>query len=94
MTKDSLNIAYAKIPLLKEIGNKLLLNGFVNISRRLESLLTLNPEQRYLKLLTENPKLIHKISLKKIASYLGITDVALSRIRRRISQPINHQKNL
>ena len=26
----------------------------------------LNPEQRYLKLLTENPKLIHKISLKKI----------------------------
>lgn len=94
MTKDSLNIAYAKIPLLKEIGNKLLLNGFVNISRRLESLLTLNPEQRYLKLLTENPKLIHKISLKKIASCLGITDVALSRIRRRISQPKNHQKNL
>ena len=62
MTKDSLNIAYEKIPLLKEIGNELLLNGFVNISRRLESLLTLNPEQRYLKLLTENPKLIHKIS--------------------------------
>ena len=94
MTKDSLNIAYEKIPLLKEIGNELLLNGFVNISRRLESLLTLNPEQRYLKLLTENPKLIHKISLKKIASYLGITDAALSRIRRRISQPKNHQKNL
>ena len=45
----------------------------------------LTPEQRYLKLLTENPKLLHEIPLKMIASYLGVTDVGLSRIRKRIS---------
>ena len=56
---------------LKEIGNELLFNGFVNISNRLESLLTLNPEKRYLKLLNENPKLLNKIPLKLIASYLN-----------------------
>ena len=65
----------------------MLMVGFVNISNRLESLLTQNPEQRYKSLLNENPKLLHEIPLKMIASYLGVTDVALSRIRKRISIP-------
>ena len=87
LTKDSLDIAYERIPSFQEIGNELLFNGFVNISNRLESLLTLNPEKRYLKLSNENPKLLNKIPLKLIASYLGITNVAMSKIRKRISLP-------
>ena len=86
MSKDNLENAYNRIPNLKGIANNLLFTGFVNISNRLESLLTLNPEKRYLKLLNENPKLLHEIPLKMIASYLGVTDVALSRIRSRISK--------
>jgi len=82
---DNLDIAYDEIPKLKNIAYDLLIHGFVNISRRLESLLTLNPERRYLELLKNNPQLLQKIPLKMIASYLGITDVALSRIRKRIS---------
>lgn len=53
-------------------------------SRRELSLLTDTAEQRYLKLFTEQPQLIQKIPLKYIASYIGITPQALSRIRRRI----------
>ena len=87
ISKNDLENAYDRIPLLKGIANDLLFNGFVNISNRLESLLTLNPEQRYLKLLNERPELLHEIPLKMIASYLGVTDVALSRIRKRISRP-------
>ena len=90
ITSDDLEIAYNEIPPLREISYKMLMVGFVNISNRLESLLTQNPEQRYKKLLDENPKLLHKIPLKMIASYLGITDVALSRIRKRISMPRNN----
>ena len=82
---NNLEDAYKKIPRLRDVAYELLMNGFINISARLESLLTLNPEDRYRKLLNENPKLLHKIPLKMIASYLGITDVALSRIRKRIS---------
>ena len=78
---------YKHIPKLREVAYDLLFNGFVNISNRLESLLTLNPEKRYIKLLKENPKLLQNIPLKMIASYLGITDVALSRIRKRVSGP-------
>ena len=43
-------------------------------------------EQRYLDLVKNHPKIIQSISLKMIASYLGITDVALSRIRSRLSR--------
>lgn len=49
------------------------------------SLLYENAEQRYLNLFTEQPELLEKIPLKFIASYIGITPQALSRIRRRIT---------
>ena len=49
------------------------------------SLLTLTPEERYLALFNEQAKLIKQIPLKYIASYIGITPQALSRIRKRIS---------
>ncbi|MFC3197593.1 Crp/Fnr family transcriptional regulator [Parapedobacter deserti] len=52
--------------------------------RRVEDLLYYSPENRYLKLLKDNPLLFQKISQKLIASYLGITPQSLSRIRKRI----------
>lgn len=40
--------------------------------------------ERYLKLMKEKPQIIRNVPLKQIASYLGITDSSLSRIRREI----------
>jgi len=54
-------------------------------SKREQSLLNDSAEQRYLNLFKERPKLIKKIPLKFIASYIGVTPQALSRIRKRIS---------
>jgi CRP-like cAMP-binding protein len=53
---------------------------------RLAEQLTLSPEERYLKLLGSpaKRKIIERIPQQYIASYLGITPVSLSRIRRRI----------
>ncbi len=48
------------------------------------SFLTETAEQRYLNLFKEQPQLIREIPLKYIASYIGVTPQALSRIRRRI----------
>ena len=42
-------------------------------------------EQRYKDFLTQEPELVERLPLYHIASFLGITDVALSRIRRRIN---------
>lgn len=58
---------------------------FMEKASRELSLLNDTPEQRYLKLFTEQPDLIKRIPLQYIASYIGITPQALSRIRKRIS---------
>ena len=41
-------------------------------------------EKRYLQFIAENADLTHRIPQYHIASYLGVTDVALSRIRKRL----------
>lgn len=58
---------------------------FLKKQKRELSLLNETAEQRYLNLFSEQPKLIEQISLKYIASYIGITPQALSRIRKRIN---------
>ena len=58
---------------------------FLKKAKRELSLLSDTAEQRYLNLFTERPDLIRYIPLKYIASYIGITPQALSRIRKRIS---------
>ncbi|WP_324585687.1 Crp/Fnr family transcriptional regulator [Agriterribacter sp.] len=57
---------------------------YLDILKRELSLLSDTAEQRYLKLFTEQPRLIQQIPLKYVASYIGITPQALSRIRKRI----------
>lgn len=57
---------------------------FQSFSRYLD-LFRFTPEERYLQLLERCPKILQMISLKEIASYLKITPVHMSRIRRRQS---------
>ncbi|WP_299430401.1 Crp/Fnr family transcriptional regulator [uncultured Maribacter sp.] len=58
---------------------------FLAKSKREASLLTRSAEERYLNLFRERPNLIKEIPLKYIASYIGVTPQALSRIRKRIT---------
>jgi hypothetical protein len=50
------------------------------------SMITDTAEVRYMKLLDSSPAIFQQASLKHIASYLGITDTSLSRIRKEISK--------
>jgi len=54
-------------------------------SKREQSLLNESAKQRYLNLFEERPRLIKEIPLKYVASYIGVTPQALSRIRKQIS---------
>jgi CRP-like cAMP-binding protein len=58
---------------------------YLKKTKREKSLLSETAEERYLNLLKEQSKLLKYIPLKYIASYIGVTPQALSRIRRRIS---------
>lgn len=58
---------------------------FLKKSAREFSLLMETAEERYLSLVNKQPILLQNIPLKYLASYIGITPQALSRIRKRIS---------
>ena len=76
---------YSKTAVGNVIGRKAAESLFLEKAKRELALLNDSAEQRYLNLFTEQPELILQIPLKYIASYIGITPQALSRIRRRIS---------
>lgn len=52
--------------------------------RREHDLLTLDGTERYLRLCRERPALAAHVPVAQLASFLGLTDVSLSRIRRRL----------
>lgn len=85
LTYDDLQAIYDETEIGNAIGRQASEDLFLKKSKRELSLLNETAEQRYLNLFTEQPKLIEKIPLKYIASYIGITPQALSRIRKRIS---------
>jgi CRP-like cAMP-binding protein len=58
---------------------------YIKKNKRQMSLLKDSAEQRYLSLLSDYPHLVQLIPGKYLASYIGITPQALSRIRKRIS---------
>ncbi|WP_422858241.1 Crp/Fnr family transcriptional regulator [Flagellimonas sp. S174] len=67
------------------IGRRMAENMFLIKSKREIALLSKTAEERYLDLFQERPKLLKQIPLKYIASYIGVTPQALSRIRKRIT---------
>lgn len=82
---DDLQNIYKETEIGNTIGRHASESLFLKKSKRELSLLNDSAEQRYLNLFTEQPKLLKQIPLKYIASYIGITPQALSRIRKRIS---------
>jgi CRP-like cAMP-binding protein len=82
---------------LRELGEahvawqRALIGGLQHYGARKEQrereLLMLTPAQRYQKVLSDNPQLVARVTQKDLALYLGVTPVALSRIRRRLKEP-------
>jgi CRP-like cAMP-binding protein len=85
MSYKDLQVIYKKTEIGNTIGRHASEQLFLEKTKREISLLNETAKQRYLNLLTEQPGLFQQIPLKYLASYIGITPQALSRIRRRIS---------
>ena len=80
-----LNELFHSIPEFREFGRGVLVNGFVTLKQRMLSMINETAEERYQALLTTNPEILQHAQLRHIASYLGITDSSLSRIRKEIT---------
>jgi CRP-like cAMP-binding protein len=73
------------VPEAKAMIEKLQLNNFRSIRKRLISLLSDTGEDRYLSFVKTYPSLALRLPQRMIASYLGITPESLSRIRKTLA---------
>lgn len=77
--------AYARNPVLEKMSAVFIGREFGKYQQLSSQLITLKPEARYLKLLSDRPDLIKRVPQYHLASYLGIKPETLSRIRKKIS---------
>ena len=64
-----------------------MLDRLLNWTQERETdIMTLSPEERYVKLMDLQPDIIRSVPLRYIASYLGIHNDSLSRIRKKLSE--------
>ena len=74
-----------KVEGFREWGRTWATNQLFFLKQRSIDALTISATDRYLNLIKERPQIIMLSPLKYIASYLGITDTSLSRIRKEIA---------
>ncbi|MGB1004783.1 MAG: Crp/Fnr family transcriptional regulator [Salibacteraceae bacterium] len=82
--RDDLEELYATIPNAAAIGRQMAEESFIRKKKREMSFLIQSAEERYLELFTSKPTIIKTMPLKYVASFIGVTPQALSRIRARI----------
>lgn len=81
---EDLNALCHKYHSIESFTRKLVSFGLIQLQQKLDDLHFVNAADRYRKLLQTNPSFIQRVPLSMIASYLGITQETLSRIRARL----------
>lgn len=75
---------FHKMPNMREWGRAWMSQQLFLCKQRSVEMFTLSATRRYLNLLEQKPQVVRYAPLKQIASYLGITDTSLSRIRKEL----------
>src|SRR6266542_1811033 len=70
---------------IESFGRLLVSHGLILVQQRFDDLHFASALERYKKMLQQNPSFIQRVPLSMIASYLGILQETLSRIRSKIS---------
>jgi CRP-like cAMP-binding protein len=86
ITFQQLNTLFHALPEFREFGRHILVKGFTSLKTRMLSMITDTAEDRYEKLLNANAEIFKYAPLKHIATYLGVTDTSLSRIRKEFTK--------
>lgn len=86
ISKSNLEKLYERVPKFERFFRIILQNAFIAQQQRINQNLSFTAEQRYQFFMHKYPSLEQRISQKQIASYLGITPVFLSMLRKRLSK--------
>ncbi|WP_341227472.1 cyclic nucleotide-binding domain-containing protein [uncultured Arcticibacterium sp.] len=82
---DTFQQLFHSIKSFREQGRTTLVGSYFALKSHSISMIADQAKDRYMKLLKEKPHIIQNVSLKQIATYLGVTDTSLSRIRKEIA---------
>ncbi len=85
MTYENVQTCFHSYPEFREFGRMMLVTNYSILHDRMLGMIKDTAETRYKNLVQHHPDIFQNIPLKIIASYLGITDSSLSRIRKEIS---------
>ena len=86
ITFDELQNIFHNMPEFREFGRTILVNAYAQLKQRMLAMIQETAEQRYASLLQSSPDIFQYVPLKNIATYLGITDTSLSRIRKEFAK--------
>jgi len=81
---EELNSLFHNKPAFRDFGRAILVKEFISSKKRNYAMINQTAEQRYNNLLYSKPEILKNSPLKFIASYLGITDSTLSRLRKKL----------
>jgi CRP-like cAMP-binding protein len=84
ISKKDKEFAYANLPKIEKLFRVMTQKTHVALQRRMIDNLSKTAESRYIEFIEKYPQLIQRLSNIQIAAYLGITNVFLSNIRKKI----------
>jgi CRP-like cAMP-binding protein len=84
ISKTALDKLYDDLPKMHILVRKVVEQRFINAQSILSSFILDSPEERYRKFEEQHGELLLRVPQHMIASFLGITPVSLSRIRKRL----------
>lgn len=82
---DDMEKLYKASHEIERLGRLIANYGLVQMQQRFDDLHFATANERYIKLMHANPTIIQRVPLGMIASYLGITQETLSRIRSQVA---------
>lgn len=82
ITKQQIDILFEKYHKMEKFGRLLSIQMLTDMVNKLNAIQFQTAKERYEYMLNDFPNIVHRAPLGDIASYLGITQETLSRIRR------------
>jgi CRP/FNR family transcriptional regulator, anaerobic regulatory protein len=86
---EDLQRLYSTYPLMERAGRILSEDIYCKVITRMLSYQNDSPEMRYRNLVEQRPELFQRVPQYLIASYLGVTPVGLSKIRKRLQDRLS-----
>lgn len=85
LTKENMNAMGEHVPEMANLTRNILMSRLVFYANHLNAYISESPEERFNSLIEKRPFIFMRAPQRHIASYLGITNVSLSRIKGRKS---------